>query len=568
MNNAQRRLLGLCALVAAGMLIFPPFQAEFRGITQNLGYHFVAEPPMWRNVTATVNTPLLAVQLVGLAMVGAAMWLLVGDKRHRRAAARSPTLTDPMSRSLEDVDAGVPTPAPPAVDQSKSFLGGHYHPWRRYFARLIDYGIFGFGLGVFATAVLPDFASYSETAGSGFWLSISCLLALATVPIEALLISSKACTTPGKWLLGIRVVAADGQPLPFNRSFARAFTIWFQGVAIGLPVLPLFTMFFSYRQLTRTGATAWDESTDAKVKHGAWSPEKVVLAVIVVAALMLANPLFDLSSKARSIPAQRADTPSEASATLGLKHFTGEDRLLLGRPGPRWVSFEEASSDRLRAEGEAIKAYRRGDFTVALDQLVAVANQGSATAQFYVGEMLLNGRGVAKDEANAFQWYLAAASQGYTSAATTVGVLYLKGIGVGQDIAAGAEWSRRAADARVGDGIAEYNLGILNEAGLFGDPDHTSAQYWYEAGMAKARSEDIRALAVQSLNRLRSSVGNNQARYAASPPSVTTEPVIAKQPMIERGTYKKNQVDRPCIYKPVMTNDDYRACGLRPPGQP
>ena len=56
------------------------------------------------------------------------------------------------------------------------------------------------------------------------------------------------------------------------------------------------------------------------------------------------------------------------------------------------------------------------------------------------------GRGVAKDDAEAVKWYRKAAEQGYASAQHNLGVCYADGEGVEKDEDEAVKWLRRAAE--------------------------------------------------------------------------------------------------------------------------
>ena len=58
---------------------------------------------------------------------------------------------------------------------------------------------------------------------------------------------------------------------------------------------------------------------------------------------------------------------------------------------------------------EAVAAYDRGDYATAVQGFLVHAEQGDAAAQFNLGVMYNNGRGVLKDEAEAVRWYRLAA---------------------------------------------------------------------------------------------------------------------------------------------------------------
>lgn len=68
-----------------------------------------------------------------------------------------------------------------------------------------------------------------------------------------------------------------------------------------------------------------------------------------------------------------------------------------------------------------------------LQTLHAQATQGSAEAQFILGMMYANGRGVPQDYATARGWYEKAAAQGYALAQYNLGALYFYGQGVPQN---------------------------------------------------------------------------------------------------------------------------------------
>ena len=62
-----------------------------------------------------------------------------------------------------------------------------------------------------------------------------------------------------------------------------------------------------------------------------------------------------------------------------------------------------------------------------------VAKQGNAKAQYNLGGMYYNGKGVRKDYAQAVQWYRKAAEQGNAKAQFNLGLMYYNGQGVSHD---------------------------------------------------------------------------------------------------------------------------------------
>ncbi len=88
-----------------------------------------------------------------------------------------------------------------------------------------------------------------------------------------------AATTPGKWLLGLRVVNADGTRLDLMQSTRRAFGVYVLGIGLGWEIVSVFCMGLSALTTKRLGATMWDHFPKHRVRS---SPLRVwgILAVI------------------------------------------------------------------------------------------------------------------------------------------------------------------------------------------------------------------------------------------------------------------------------------------------
>ncbi len=90
------------------------------------------------------------------------------------------------------------------------------------------------------------------------------------------------------------------------------------------------------------------------------------------------------------------------------------------------------------------------------------AAQGHAYAQFNLGNIFENGRGIAQDDAESVRWYCLAAAQGDADAQFNLGVMFADGRGVAQDCVEDVRWWRLAsaqghADAR----RRHFRLGLL-----------------------------------------------------------------------------------------------------------
>ena len=104
--------------------------------------------------------------------------------------------------------------------------------------------------------------------------------------------------------------------------------------------------------------------------------------------------------------------------------------VLLGTTGTSW------GADFMKG----LAAYESGNFATALREFRPLAEQGSTYAQFNLGVMYYNGKGVPQDYKTALNWYTLAAEQGVADAQYNLGWMYYKGQGVSQDYVYAHMW--------------------------------------------------------------------------------------------------------------------------------
>lgn len=138
------------------------------------------------------------------------------------------------------------------------------HPWRRYFARMVDILVFGFLLGLVLLAV-PG--SSTGTANTTFgipdrlfdWLAL-----IIYIPIEALLLVMFG-TTLGKYIYKIKILP---QPhFTFSNAFRRSLLVWWRGLGTGFPLVSLFTLSTAHSALKQKRITSWDRDCNCQVGH-------------------------------------------------------------------------------------------------------------------------------------------------------------------------------------------------------------------------------------------------------------------------------------------------------------
>jgi uncharacterized protein len=97
--------------------------------------------------------------------------------------------------------------------------------------------------------------------------------------------------------------------------------------------------------------------------------------------------------------------------------------------------------------------------TGSASELQPLAVRGDSKAQFQLGSLYHQGKGVKKDFSQAFLWYRRAAQQGDADAQYSLGNMYLMGEGIKQDDYQARQWYEKAADQ--GHEGAQHNLGSL-----------------------------------------------------------------------------------------------------------
>ena len=111
--------------------------------------------------------------------------------------------------------------------------------------------------------------------------------------------------------------------------------------------------------------------------------------------------------------------------------------LLLGSAGVSWSQDFQ----------KGLAAAHSGDFATALREWTPLAKQGNADAQYNLGVMYNEGKGVPQDDKTAVMWHRLAAEQGYADAQGNLGAMYAMGKGVIQDNVYAHMWLNFAASS-------------------------------------------------------------------------------------------------------------------------
>ncbi len=188
-------------------------------------------------------------------------------------------------------DLGVPAPLSSAgaiaAATAIASVSPNAQAWRRWFARMVDYAIAAFMLGMIIELIVPGSTLFDGIFGE--------MIIFASWIVGEAFIMSGFGRTPGKTLLNIRVTQADGSKLTLEQAIGRAARVWLFGIGLGLPIINLITMILSYQKLTKEGTTSWDREGDFAVSYGELRLDRIVgiaiAAVLIVAAVVLGSVL-------------------------------------------------------------------------------------------------------------------------------------------------------------------------------------------------------------------------------------------------------------------------------------
>ena len=107
---------------------------------------------------------------------------------------------------------------------------------------------------------------------------------------------------------------------------------------------------------------------------------------------------------------------------------------------------------------DGLAAFNRQDYAAALAKWRRAAQQGDALAQYGVGLMYDEGKGVAQDYKESVRWYQQAAQQGYAKAQYNLGISYGKGEGVAQNYLRAHMWLNLAAIGGDADAVKSRDI--------------------------------------------------------------------------------------------------------------
>ena len=179
--------------------------------------------------------------------------------------------------------------------------------------------------------------------------------------------------------------------------------------------------------------------------------------------LGLPQPVASPGPSQTPSPAQSNDKPAALKAEQPNAPAASTKLPLDLKPDPKQKPLP-ASFRAQEYYNAAMLKRREGKPEDAIDLFSKSAALGDANAMEELAESYSNGEGVAKNDAEALEWFTLAAKAGNSSAMLSLGGLYLLGSdGVEESDEDAAKWFQKAADLK--NAAAIYDLGKLYEDG-------------------------------------------------------------------------------------------------------
>jgi uncharacterized protein len=214
---------------------------------------------------------------------------------------------------------------------------------------------------------------------------------------------------------------------------------------------------------------------------------RLALAVLFSAALA-AQTLTDLERRATT-------GDRDAQTALGTLHETG-DGVPLDPARAMALYREAATAGHVGAQINLATMYLDGagaprNPSAAVEWFTRAADGGSALAQLSLGMIYESGDAPVKADARqAARRYREAATQGLMPAQYRLGRLLEDGRGVTRDLDRAAMWYRKAADQT--DPAAQLRLGILLSPGNGKRTDIVEAHMWLNLAASRWKNEALR----------------------------------------------------------------------------
>ena len=140
-----------------------------------------------------------------------------------------------------------PPPTPKEEAERDNTPQACYHPWMRFFARMLDMALYDTAINVFWLLAFRDQSLIRFQNANLFTTILTSMALLAlTLALEPLWLHFWGWT-PGKWVFGLKLRDKDGNKLPLDWAFDRSKLLAWEGYGWNIPIYSLWR-FWKCRQ--------------------------------------------------------------------------------------------------------------------------------------------------------------------------------------------------------------------------------------------------------------------------------------------------------------------------------
>lgn len=232
------------------------------------------------------------------------------------------------------------------------------HPWRRYFARMLDYVLLS-TLCNFLLIVIFRIRPY----GNGWNTLVDIAAYFIAIPVFAIMLHNWG-TTPGKWAMGIKIENINGGKLSYYDAFQRECDIIWSGLGFFIPILSQWRLYESYRDDTSGEENYWNHTSE--VIYTNWTAVKKSCLVGLYCISLLIGCISACDSYMPRYIGNRITLKKFAESHFAYeKQFNTRTELKLGEDG-KWK--EDTEPHTVYMTFDSIEEVRRPDFQFKLDE--------------------------------------------------------------------------------------------------------------------------------------------------------------------------------------------------------
>lgn len=173
-----------------------------------------------------------------------------------------------------------------------------FHPWRRYFARLLDISIYNILWSAFLAFAFHVNLTSRSNLENFFDVFIAFAIMLFLEPLWLHLFG----TTLGKAIFGLRIETPNGNLLSYSDGLERTWGVIGVGMGYNIPIYTLVRLWKSYNLCIENENQPWDESISYTIKDTKWYRNMLYIGAHAVVLAVLITIVY-----AQQLPPNRGD---------------------------------------------------------------------------------------------------------------------------------------------------------------------------------------------------------------------------------------------------------------------